>query len=78
MVGRIDFDTLGEGGTTFTLGFNGPNSIVDANNVTIQDSTTLGSGITLTVESIPEPSSAALLVMGFVARRRARNFVAKL
>ena len=75
LVGRIDFDTLSEGETTFILGFNDPNGIIDVNNQVVQDSTTLGSGITLTVESssIPEPSSAALLVMGlvgFTARRR--------
>ena len=74
LVGRIGFDTLSEGETTFILGFN-DNGIIDVNNQVVQDSTTLGSGITLTVESsaIPEPSSAALLVMGlvgFTARRR--------
>ena len=77
LLGQFEFDAIGGGTSTFSLDFdpdNAPFGVIDANGG-IQDTTSLGSGITVTVEgaAIPEPTSTGLLAMGLiglVARRR--------
>ena len=78
LLGQFEFDAIGGGTSTFSVGFdpdNSPFGVLDENNVGIQGTTSLGSGITLTVATtaVPEPTSAGLLAMGLiglVARRR--------
>ena len=76
LLGQFEFDTIGVGTSTFSLDFdpnNSPFGVTDENGAGIQDTTSLGSGITLTVTAVPEPTSAGLLAMGLiglVARRR--------
>ena len=63
LVARIDFDIVGDGTTEFTLG------IGDSGFFVLPDTPvtpTFGSA-TLTVETVPEPSSAILLILGSVA-----------
>ena len=77
LLGQFEFDAIGGGTSTFSLDFdpdNAPFGVIDASGG-IQDTTSLGSGITVTVEgaAIPEPTSTGLLAMGLiglVARRR--------
>ncbi len=69
LLASVDYEIVGEGGATldFSLGTQGALDLPD-----IFRNPTFGSG-TIAVEAIPEPSSAALLVLGaaaMVARRK--------
>ena len=79
LLGEFEFTVDAAGSSTFSLAFNDIRSpgfgFTDENGFGAEDTTEIGSGITVTVEgaAIPEPTSTGLLAMGLiglVARRR--------